>query len=384
MNNNFSQENTPTQKLLTTRDWWDNRTDRLALWRDFLFKKAQVSWELEYWFYWMAYFMEHQLGDIITTLGTARTKDVRYTDQIRQMSTHVEDVLHKCRCVLTAQRTRSVCAGGEFPCRIYRDRFRCYCSHRHMTKIGGLMMCKNTKDALIEDVAGVMNAFIVEWLCEYYYVWKMTRQRRIRLPMAGDILPMPLHDIRLWEVVCEDDDKQILSHPLLPHPSDFLEKRVADNTSTLYADKARFEYQIPGSLSRFPVVLLPGVRSIIPRMTPSPQYQQETVRCGWKQPTPQILYRETCTEHKEGSQPHKKRRLSKILKEGRKKKKTLWTRHRRAKNPPRLMMFHATEQEDCAGIYDEYDDDIDAFSDNSPEYYGYDYYDDYDYLEWWY
>jgi hypothetical protein len=215
-----------------------------------------------------------------------------------------------------------------------------------MSKIGGVMMCENAKHALSEDVMEVMNAFMMEWLYGYYYVWKMTRQRRVLLPMAGDTRPMPLHDIRLWEVVCEDDHKQILCHPLLPHPSDFLEKRVVDKTSTLYVDKARFEYQIPGSLSRFPVVLLPGECSILPRMAPAPLYQEETVHCGWKKPTPQIFYSETSTSHKNRSQPRKKRRLSKILKESRKKNKTLRTGHRH--------MYHI-------GIDDGYDDGMYAY-----------------------
>jgi hypothetical protein len=239
------------------------------------------------------------------------------------------------------------------------------------------MMCDNAKDALTEDVWEMIRGFLEEWLAEFYYVWKLKRQGRIHFSVFLDIHPMPLDDIRLWEVVCEDDDTQILYHPLLPHPHDFIEKRLVVEGSNLYVDKARFEYQIPGSLSRYPVVLSKK-RSILPRMTPSPLYQEEQVVCQWKQPTLQVYYTESSTAHKKGNR-HKKRRLSKILKEGRKKNKTQWTRCRYAKNPLRQIFAIEQGEEYYGGVYDEY------FYQSSDNYsVDYDHYDDYDEYESYY
>lgn len=374
------------QHRFTINEWWNTKTDRAALWKNFLFKNMLVSWELEYWFYWMAYFMEPELKNIITALEKAPTKDVRYLDQIQQMATYVKDVLFKCRCVLMAQRSHCFCTSSEmvFPCETYRVRFFCCCLRWCMTQVGCLKMCDNAMQALNEDVAEVMKAFMVEWLYEYYYVWKMKNQGRLHFPVDVNIHPMSLSDIRLWEVVCEDDDKQILSHPLLSHPLDFLEKRVVDMTSTLYVDKARFEYEIPGSLLKYPVILSKKP-SIIPRIAPAPFSQKEEEHTIQYEGCHQVLYTESSTAHKNGKQPHKKKKLSKILKEGRKKNKTLWTRRRRVNNP--LRQFVAVEEgEAYYGVYDDYEyyfQNWKQYSCGRSSYDEYDRYNDYDYSEWW-
>lgn len=373
----FHRHTIMNKNLLTKNEWWSTKTDRAVLWKDFLFQNMSVSWELEYWFYWMAYFMEPQLGDIITALEKARTKDVRYLDQIQQMATYVKDVLFKCRGVLIAQRSR--CTGLEFPCQNYRDRFKCDCYKWNMTQVGHLTMCNNVKHALNEDVAEVMNSFMDGWMNQYYYVWKMNSQGRIHFPVVVNIRPMSLNDIRFWEVVCEDDDKQILSHPLLPHPSDFLEKRVVDMTSILYVDKAQFEYHIPGSLSKYPVVLSKQP-SIIPRMTSVPSCQKQEKDPFQYEECRQVLYTESTTTHKNGKPPHKKRRLSKILKEGRKKNKTLWTRRRRRSKNPFRQFLAVDDGEDYYGVYDDYEyyfQNWGQYSCGRSSYDDYDRYDDY-------
>jgi hypothetical protein len=229
-------------------------------------------------------------------------------------------------------------------------------------------MCANAKDALMEDVSEVMENFLAQWLSEYYYVWKLNQQGRIHFPVPVQTHTMSLSDIHLWEVVCGDEEKQILSHPLLPHPLDFLEKHNRDKSSTLYVDKARFEYQIRNTLVQYPVVFLSHKTSIIPRLSPHrPSSQEEQAVCSTKQPTPQVFYRETTTGHKKNERHrHNKRRLSKILKETRKKNKT---RLYRPKNALR-QTFPIDQGDDYTGIDD--DDDMN-FSD----------YDDYDYRYGW-
>jgi len=362
MNNNFAQD----QQQLTLKHWCGQRTDRLDVWKNYLFKHLSVSWEMEYWFYWMAYFMEHSLKTTIGTLEKIDTKDVRYLDQARQMTVYVNDVLYKCRCVLTAQRSRCFCADMKFPCQSYRERFKCHCFQWDMTKVGCLWMCGNAKNALIEDVSEVMKNFLAQWLSKYYYVWKLNQQGRLHLPVPIHTHTMLLSDIHLWEVVCEDEERQILSHPLLPHPLDFLEKHNVDKTSTLYVDKARFEYQIPGSLVQYAVVLS-HKPSIIPRLGPVHlSSQEEEVVCSTKHPASQVFYRETTTGHKKNEKHHhKKRRLSKILKETRKKKKT---RLYRPENNLR-QTFAIDQGDDYTGIYD--DDTEMNFCDYDDFYYCY-------------
>lgn len=354
MNKNFL----PEHNLLTLEDWCGKHTDRSVLWRNYLFKNLSVSCDLEYWFYWMAYFMDHSLVATITALEKVRTNDVRYLDQTRQMTLYVKDVLRKCRCVML--RSCIGTSAANFPCQLYRDRFRCGRLWRHMTtNVGGISMCANAKNVLIEDVSEVMKNFLAQWLSEYYYVWKLNQQGRIHFPVLVQTHTMSLSDIHLWEVVCGDEEKQILSHPLLPHPLDFLEKHNRDKSSTLYLDKALFEYQIPGSLVQYPVVLSPHKPSIIPLMSPVRlSSQEEKVECVSTIPIPQILYRETTTGHKNHKKHNKKRRLSKILKETRKKNKT---RRHRPENPRQTFIINqGDEYDDCSDIddfsdYDDYD-----------------------------
>ena len=395
-----------------TTDQWFTSTQRLCLWKDYLFKDIPVSWEMEVWFYWMAFLMEEKLTTVVNHLDGVKTLDDRYIDQLQQMKVYVQDTLSQCRRVLIAERSR--CYGNaDFPCQTYKDRFRChchrvhaashlmcalrrqdsefpcqchedrfqcfwfksYCSRWNKVRIGSILICTAAKNALTEDVSEMIQGFLSQWLYESYYVWKLYRQGRIVFPVPVNIYPMSLSDIRLWEVVCEDEEKQILCHPLLPHPRDFIERRIVK--SPLYVDKARFQYQIPSTLPFYPVVLSKE-RSIIPRIMASCPYQEETVVCGMKQPIPQVTYQESSTSHHKTSKRRKKRKLSKILKEGRKKNKTQWIRHRRLQNPFRHS-FPVDAGEDYDGVYDDsfyyiFDTDSD---------FSYDRYDEYDYdYEW--
>jgi len=343
---------------------WCRSTDKIGLWKDYIFNHTPVSWSMDYWFHWIAYFMEPLLDRTMMALENTDTKDIRYTDQLRQMKSYVCDTLQKCRAVLSIHR-RHFYQSGNFCCRDYKDRFKCQCKSWYKVKVGSVIMCQQAKNALVEDVMEIMEGSLAQWLRQFYYVWKLNTQGRLTFQVSVSTQTMPLGDIHLWELVCEDDDKQILAHPLLPHPLDFMERRVLDKTSNSYADKARFEYQIPNTLSRFPVVLSKNP-SIVPRLS-SPSPLEETVFCDWKQPMPQEHYTESTTGHKK-ERTRAKRKLSKILKEGHKKKKTLWIRQRHSVR----QTFSIEDGEE----YDEIEDNCECScsSYSSDENYSYDYY----------
>lgn len=333
---------------------WTTSDKKFEIWNEYLFKGPTVSWNMEFWFYWMAYFMEKEMVGVVGQFEKKRTNDVRYLDQLQQMKQYFLEILSKCRAILMKHNFFS--GFYDFPCGCYSDRYRCYTKYHKTEKIyDNCRMCGNAKDAIMEDVYEMIRGFLVLWLPEFYYVWKLYESNRIRFPIyipEYDMNILPFDDIGLWEVVCEDDEKQILSHPLLPHPMDFLEKR--EIVGDLYVDKAQFQYQIPNTLSSCIVVFSKKTPSLIPKVIRDNR-QEEKVVIEYKQPKPsQPLYMEsTIHNHKQGK-PSVKRKLSKILKEGRKKKKSKLIRQRHQENQ-RCHLFP---------INDDYDEN-DSYCDNS-------------------
>lgn len=368
---------------------WTKSNQKFSLFKDYLFNGGNVSWNMEFWFYWVAYFMESKFSAIVEQLDNVKTADVRYLDQIQQMKQYVQEVLKKCRSILIKQKFFSSFyeyhdSFYKFPCKCYHDRFVCYVRHYKSEKIYNCRMCPRAKDAIMEDVYEIIRGFLVLWLSDFYYVWKLYKSKRIKFGVYvsdDNVKLMPIDNIKLWEVVCEDDEKQILCHPLLPHPLDFLEKR--EIIGSLYADKARFEYQIPGLLSKYPVILSSKNQSDIPKLAFN-VHQEEKAIVEWKQPQSQVLYQETTIRNHNCKKPSRKRRLSKILKEGRKKKKTRWLLHRQRKNQLR-QFFRVDDGDDYYGVYDDYEYYFTNYDDYSCGYssgynrYDYDEYDEFRY-----
>jgi hypothetical protein len=353
------------KKPLTIKEWHQSK-HKFDTWKEFMKGTLMAPFMVEYWFYWVAYFMEQKLVDVVKSLEKVQTVDDRYLDQVQEMMRYIQNIMYKCRYVLV-RNTQHLFSQDIFPCpcQLYQDRFRCFHVNMQAFKIGTMSICTNAKNVLMQDADELIRGFLEQGLSDCYYVWKLYMNNRIHFPVWVDnlnIQHLPLHVISLWEVVCEEQDIQILCHPLLPHPRDFLEKRLVIKDSNLYVDKAQFEYEIPGTLSYYPVVLS-SKPSIIPKITSKTIYKEERVECLWKQPTHQVYYQETSTAHKTGYK-HKKRRLSTILKEGRKKNKTQYIHSRR--------VMKTFPVEDGDEYYSVYDDKSDHQSSSSSFYY-----------EWW-
>lgn len=115
--------------------------------------------------------------------------------------------------------------------------------------------CHQRKWSHKKDAYDLLKSWLRKHAHMSYYVWKETG--------IGKPTP-PLDDPDSWEVVCTDQDHVLLSHPLLHHPNDFLTYRPPHGST--YADKARFAYEFPDTLSRYNVVLTPKP-SLIPKLT---------------------------------------------------------------------------------------------------------------------
>lgn len=205
------------------------------------------------------------------------------------------------------------------------------------------------------------------WVENMYYMRKLIGMARI---WVGDDLLLqlppipPLQDIKSWEIVAEDDDLQILCHPCLPHPRDFL---LYDKTYTpatdnnLYVEKARFQYKFQGTVETFNVVLTRSA-SIIPKLVRPMYLPAEKRRSKQSSTSPAICssYQESWRQGRTAPRKWTKNKgLSKIMKETRKKKKM--TARSKFSDSTRYDQFAPQNDDDDDednywGYYD-YDDD---------------------------
>jgi hypothetical protein len=125
---------------------------------------------------------------------------------------------------------------------------------------------------------------------------------------------------------------EMLSHPLLPHPADFLVKdkhmEEQKKKSRSYLDKAKFVYQYPGSLEKY-IVVFTKTSSVIPKLTSPSFYQEEgSVVCNKEEDgdakQQQPMFSESTNYRHDTKQRKRTKRFSKVLKETRKQKKTKW------------------------------------------------------------
>lgn len=203
----------------------------------------------------------------------------------------------------------------------------------------------------------MFSAFLERSVSQLYYVWK------IRLFTVSIPFPPSLDDLSTWDVICEDDEVQVLSHPLLPHPADFLHKKKKGTDGERYADKAQFGCYIPGTLTVHNVVFSKKP-SIIPQLK-RPTYHEETAVCQSTTPiqSPYTNTQSSTTSHKGGKKKRRKT-LSRVRKETLKKRK------------PRHRVWKPHELVPQDDDYDDYDDEIELYwwTDDDLSYYNYDYY----------
>lgn len=333
---------------------WDQTVDKFQVWKQYVSGQFTVLNDMKLWFGMMAISLEPSLQKI----GKLKepTHDVRYLDQFYQMKQSVQDLQQRCQHLIQeCHFCMESCA--------YQHHYHCYTGYwddGYLFITCTVLIRQHAKSALIMDVQEVIQGYLVEWISSSYYLWKLCQQNRLSFAewVNTDEIPiLSLNEMASWEVICEDEEKEILCHPCLSHPMDFLERQPILN-SHRYVDKARFEYQIPHTLLVYSVVFTKRC-STIPILTKPPK--QDHVVCVKTKPSlPQVHYQETTTRHKHHHKPsHKKRKLSKILKEQRKKQKTSYRRHSLCQSFPihDENDYHditCDSEDECDSYYDQY------------------------------
>lgn len=276
-------------------DQWKNKNvqDKCAQWRLLVSGGLKTDDNMLMWFYRLACHMEelsreciHMIEDKIRTMD-----DRRYIDQFL----HLEQALqtHNSGCKQVRQS-------------IFYNKIYSTCIYRFDLEGEG--------DAMF-------SAFFSSWVSGMYYVWRYCKTTGFMETFLNDGVDICLGDIDQWEVICSDEDVEVLAHPSLPHPSDFLTRKkvVGDR----YVDRARFEYFFQGSLQKYSVVLS-RTPSVIPKLTmPPPSMEEKDSPMLEDTGVGQCLFHEGTSSHRMGVKKRRKA-LSRILKETRKKKKKNW------------------------------------------------------------
>lgn len=319
--------------------------------------------------YWMCRAFVDALEETIGSVRWAiqHTRDPRYTHQLYQfhdmVATHIEAcqeiVAGNRNFVLTALRREASVS------RSHKSNVCCYmgCCVRRRT-LDGIKICWRVYQNVMEPFYELVSDHLRLWLRDLHYVRKLIERGQVYIPVPLEGIDLPatrFDDVGSWEVVCSDEEKEILCHPLLPDPSDFLVREHVRGGDS-FASKARFEFSFPGSLERHRVVLTKAP-STIPKLLPSaPEKKVVLETTGGNAPAPigaQGSWRGYARRKRTRTPKH----LSRRIKESRKKKKTRhkqrrgWC-HARVEPPP-------TAQEEP----DDDDWSDDGWSDYSSYYY---------------
>lgn len=169
-----------------------------------------------------------------------------------------------------------------------------------------------------EEGDAIFSKFFSSWVLNMYYVWIYCKTTGFLNKFLNNNVFICLGDIAQWEIICSDEDVELLAHPSLPHPFDFLTRKkiVGDR----YADKARFEYCFQWNWQKYNVVLS-KTPSVIPKLK-MPVCVKETSHSVLDHKK-QCLFQESTRTHKMGVKK-KQKTVSHILKETRKKNKKNW------------------------------------------------------------
>lgn len=357
---------------------WNNLhdEDKFKTFQDYLHDKLSHTPDLADWLNWVALMMAEKIRNealVVIKQKLPRLMDERYIHQLTELDNILQKLVSlldkkqpdRSQKELKCQKLSSYKLRKKLP---YYHSDRCYHFMNNVV-YKGTTFCHLAFSNMEEWSAMILDKFMSFYVSNMYYVLKL----KLSI-FPQDIQMPPFSNVDDWEVVCEDEDYQLLSHPLLPHPRDFLTYKKCEGNR--YADKAKFEYYMEGSFDTCSVVLT-NSPSIIPKLLTTSYKDEEVILTKQKDTIPQYLYHENTKGHKKGSKKPKKR-LSRILKETRKKKKT------RTFRPPSKPDAYEDENEvdldyDDVYKYDDYydDDDDDDYYDDYYDYYNY--YDDCDY-----
>lgn len=345
---------------------WNNLPNEYMFktFQDYIHDKLKHSQDLVDWLNWIAVMMAEKIRNetlVVIHRKLQTLKDERYIHQLHELENLLQNL------VVLLHKKQPDPLKKNFQChKYYNMRHQSYtnrCYHMNNIVYKDTTFCPVALSNLKEWSMIIFDKFMSSYVSNMYYVLKLKLSifpHNIQFP--------PFSNLDDWEVVCEDDDHQLLSHPLLPHPHDFLTHKKCEGKR--FVDKAKFEYYMEGSLSTYNVVLT-NSPSPIPKLSPAIHRDEKVILTDKKDTTlHQSLYHENTNRHRSGkNKPNK--RLSRILKETRKKKKT------RKLHPPHRPEESEHEFDPYYGDFigeHPYDSDYDHDYD-----YDYDYYDDYDY-----
>lgn len=332
-------------------------SDKTKTFKMFLLQdKLDPAENLLKWINMICYIMTTKLEYAITSLMMKMLfiKEYKVLHQLQILQNNMSSLLDKCK---------SNSNTSNFQCKDYMK----YCLCGKMSKwspqmsfafcktttVNSVVMCQILKDDIDRDCRHILSEFLTSWLAELYYVRNLYIQD-LSIYVNTDKIKKPnFNDIREWELICEDEDTQILSHPLLPHPSDFLIRNIIKGNR--YLDKAGFEYKMSNNSITMHTLCFTKTPSIVPKMIKKEFREENVILTDNKNNinNGSSMYYETTSTSRSFNK--KKRPLSRIMKETRKKKKTKWVSKRLDKNQSRIT-YPLDYDEDEYGEPD-YDDD---------------------------
>lgn len=253
--------------MMDYRQWTQlQNTEKLRILKNAAANNAlEPTDDMIHWWYWMTCHLDSNLKTVSANILAQLKKqtEARVLDQLREIYSCVENILDQCLtfrmnhfetirskpCPLTQSSCWDQC--GPPLCESYYGHYHeCFQWRKHSSSL-----CSSMDRQAVMESKEIIRCFLIPMVSSMYYVWKLFREDKLRFPIDMEEIHMPpVNDLRSWEVICEDDEEQILFHPALPHPSDFIiQKKKKDGQS--WADMARFVISVPTLLSQGSVIL---------------------------------------------------------------------------------------------------------------------------------
>lgn len=262
------------------------------------------------WIQLVTMFIHQELYQIMDNLNRIQTVDHRYKKQISHFY-HIIESMDK-RCQFSFQHDVNISCHDLEPCHF------CYDTKR----VCGIPLCASLRNQIKIQAIDILSFFVSQWISGFYYLCQLYYKGRFHLNFFIEPKIKPLNQLSSWEVVCENEDEQLLSHPSLPDPSDFIlhkKKLIGDS----YVEKAQFEYSFPKTLENYSVTF-PKNGSFLPCLSSSSVSLYKPSINQKNEPSQNLLRINIC--YKNNKNKKKKKPFSKIQKETRKKHKRYYHR----------------------------------------------------------
>lgn len=330
----------------------------LEKWRTLLHKREDA--DTHYVMYWLCQMLSNEIDNVLASISWSMKtiNDPRYTSQLVIFHDELVDEQAACRKFIKDNH-ESMQINDRRKCRM-----TWYHYNRHSCrpyKLGSLLLCyEQYRSIECTHYFGLRREFFGCMIRDLYYVRKLRCQRRLSVPLCIEVFEFgndPLGNLASWEVVCADDEKELLSHPLLPHPSDFLVRDLCMKKGKTYADKARFEYSFTSGLDGYKVVFPMDKPCVIPRLLPVRDVEHVVPAPSLHMPE-EAFVKESCSKCA-CKKTKRKKKPSLITKESRKKIKTIKKMRRQQTWKGNLHADLACDPDDDDDYYYDYPSDDD-------------------------